>query len=127
MDTMATNKKLLISKTENFAKTSIDLLKLNMVEKTADITSSVTSGITVILIVAMFALFLNIGLGIWIGELLHSTYLGFLIVSGFYLIVAIIVYCYQDRLIKNPVSDRIVIKLLKNIDFDAELNPENYE
>jgi hypothetical protein len=127
MNTMATDKKLLISKTEKFTKTSIDLLKLNMVEKTADIVSSVTSGLTVILIVAMFTLFLNIGLGLWIGELLQSSYMGFLIVSGFYLIVAIVIYFYQDRLLKNPISDKIVVKLLKNVNLDTELNPESYE
>ena len=127
MNTMATDKKLLISKTEKFTKTSIDLLKLNMVEKTADIVSSVASGVTVILIVAMFTLFLNIGLGLWIGELLQSNYLGFLIVSGFYLIVAIVIYFYQDRLLKNPISDKTVMKLLKNVNLDTELNPESYE
>lgn len=127
MNTMATDKKLLISKTEKFTKTSIDLLKLNVVEKTADIVSSVTSGLTVILFVAMFTLFLNIGLGLWIGELLQSNYMGFLIVSGFYLIVAIVIYFYQNRLLKNPISDKIVVKLLKNVNLDAELNPENYE
>lgn len=127
MSTMATDKKLLISKAEKFTKTSIDLLKLNMVEKTADIVSSVTSGLTVILIVAMFTLFLNIGLGLWIGELLQSSYMGFLIVSGFYLIVAIVIYFYQDRLLKNPISDKIVVKLLKNVNLDKELNPESYE
>lgn len=127
MSTMATDKKLLISKAEKFTKTSIDLLKLNMVEKTADIVSSVTSGLTVILIVAMFTLFLNIGLGLWIGELLQSSYMGFLIVSGFYLIVAIVIYFYQDRLLKNPISDKIVVKLLKNVNLDTELNPESYE
>lgn len=127
MSTMATDKKLLISKAEKFTKTSIDLLKLNMVEKTADIVSSVTSGLTVILIVAMFTLFLNIGLGLWIGESLQSSYMGFLIVSGFYLIVAIVIYFYQDRLLKNPISDKIVVKLLKNINLDTELNPESYE
>jgi hypothetical protein len=53
--------------------------------------------------------------------------MGFLIVSGFYLIVAIVIYFYQNRLLKNPISDKIVVKLLKNVNLDAELNPENYE
>ncbi|MCL9806252.1 phage holin family protein [Flavobacterium amniphilum] len=127
MNTMATNKKLLISKTENFTKTSIDLLKLNMVEKTADIVSSVTSKLVILLIVAMFIFFLNIGLSLWISEILQSSYLGFLIVSGFYLIISVAVYLYQWQWLKNPISDRIVTKLLKNVNLDEELNPEHYE
>ncbi|MFC7773950.1 phage holin family protein [Flavobacterium sp. GCM10027622] len=127
MKTMATDKKLLISKTEKFTKTSIDLLKLNTVEKTADVISSVTSGLTVILIVAMFTLFLNIALGLWIGEILQSSYLGFLIVSGLYLIVALLIYVNQNRWIKKPLNDNIILKLLKNVNLDPDLNPENYE
>ena len=127
MKTMATDKKLLISKTEKFTKTSIDLLKLNTVEKTADVISSVTSGLTVILIVAMFTLFLNIALGLWIGEILQSSYLGFLIVSGLYLIVALLIYVNQNRWIKKPLNDNIILKLLKNVNLDPDLYPENYE
>ncbi|MFC4815644.1 phage holin family protein [Flavobacterium sp. GCM10023249] len=127
MKTMATDKKLLISKTEKFTKTSIDLLKLNTVEKTADVISSVTSGLTVILIVAMFTLFLNIALGLWIGEILQSSYLGFLIVSGLYLIIALLIYVNQNRWIKKPLNDNIILKLLKNVNLDPDLNPENYE
>lgn len=124
---MATNKKLLISKAENFTKTSIDLLKLNVVEKTADIISSIASNFIALLIVAMFVFFLNIGLAIWIGELLHSSYLGFLVIAAFYLLVALIAYTNKHRFFKNPISDMIVVKLLKNVNLDSELNPENYE
>jgi phosphoglycerol transferase MdoB-like AlkP superfamily enzyme len=127
MNMMATNKKLLISKTENFTKTSIDLLKLNMVEKTADVVSSVTSKLVILLIVAMFIFLLNIGLSLWISEILQSSYLGFLIVSGFYLIISVVTYLYQHKWLKNPISDRIVTKLLKNVNLDEELNPEHYE
>jgi hypothetical protein len=127
MNMMATNKKMLISKTENFTKTSIDLLKLNMVEKTADVVSSVTSKLVILLIVAMFIFLLNIGLSLWISEILQSSYLGFLIVSGFYLIISVVSYLYQHKWLKNPISDRIVTKLLKNVNLDEELNPEHYE
>jgi phosphoglycerol transferase MdoB-like AlkP superfamily enzyme len=127
MNMMATNKKLLISKTENFTKTSIDLLKLSMVEKTADVVSSVTSKLVILLIVAMFIFLLNIGLSLWISEILQSPYLGFLIVSGFYLIISVVVYYYRLQWLKNPISDKIVTKLLKNVNLDEELNPEHYE
>ena len=127
MNSMATNKKLLISKTEKFTKTSIDLLKLNMVEKTADVVSSITSKLIILLIVAMFIFFLNIGLSLWISDRLQSSYLGFLIVSGFYLIISVVAYYYQHQWLKNPISDRIVLKLLKNVNLDEELNPEHYE
>jgi uncharacterized membrane protein len=98
-----------------------------MVEKTADVVSSVTSKLVILLIVAMFIFLLNIGLSLWISEILQSPYLGFLIVSGFYLIISVVVYYYRLQWLKNPISDKIVTKLLKDVNLDEELNPEHYE
>jgi len=40
--------------------------------------------------------------------------MGFFLVSGFYFIVAIIVYLFRKTLIKIPIDNLIVSKLLKD-------------
>jgi hypothetical protein len=60
----------------------------------------------------MLTLFLNIGLGLYIGELLGQYYLGFLIVSVFYLVVAIVLYAFKVKFIETPLSNIIITKLL---------------
>jgi len=65
------------------------------------------------MVIAMFTLFINIGFGLLIGELLNAYYLGFFIVSGFYLILAFALYIFKDKLIKEPIANEVISKLLK--------------
>jgi hypothetical protein len=114
MESIATNIEKLYDKAEQYSKTSIDLIKLNAIDKTSDLISSLAVVIAISLIVAMFTLFINIGISLYIGKLLHDYYLGFMIVSVFYIVVAIVVFIYRKRLIKIPLDNIIVLNLLKS-------------
>lgn len=113
MDNIATNFEQLYNKAVLYTKTSLELAKLKAIDKTSDIISSLAVIISISMIVAMFTLFLNIGIALWIGEMLNNMSLGFLIISGFYVIVAIIVYVLRKSLIKEPIDNLIVSKLLE--------------
>ena len=115
MERVATPIDLLFEKAEDYSKTSIELLKLNVINKSADVLSSVTSLIAIGIVVALFTLFLNIGLGLYIGKLLGEYYLGFLIVSGFYFLLATIIYLLKEKYIKEKITDLIITKLITNI------------
>ena len=115
-----------IDKIEKYTNTSIDLIKLNAVEKSADVLSTLTSSIVVFIIFAMFTLFVNIGAGLFIGKLLNEYYLGFLIVSTFYLVVGVLVYYNRHKLMKTPLSNMIIIKLINKIDLDEVLENNKY-
>lgn len=69
----------------------------------------------------MFTLFINIGISLYIGALLKNTALGFFIVSGFYFILVIAVYIFRKSLIKIPIDNLIVFKLLKE---EKDLNSD---
>ena len=101
-------------KNKKYTQTSLDLLALNTVDKTADVLSSLTSRVFVAMAVAMFTLFINIGISLFIGKLLHEYYLGFLIVSAFYFIIAVVLYVFKDKLIETPITNMIITKLLKS-------------
>lgn len=113
MENTATNFDLLYEKAKKYTETSIELLKLNAIDKTAEVLSSLVSRIAITMVVAMFTLFLNIGISLYIGKLLGENYLGFLIVSAFYLLVAILLYLFKDTFIKTPISNLIIRELLK--------------
>lgn len=122
MNHFEATKDLLFDKIESYAKTTIDLAKLNAIDKTTDVVSALATKLAVILVVSMFVLFVNIGLSLWIGSMLNEYYLGFLIVSGFYLLVAILLYSFRTQLISEPISNIMLSKLLKNIDLDKILS-----
>jgi hypothetical protein len=104
---------LLFEKAEVYGKTSIELLKLNAIDKTADVVSSLAVQMATFLVVALFTLVINIGLALWLGDLLGKIYYGFFVVAGFYAAAAIIIYFFGQQWIKVPLNNSIVARLLK--------------
>ena len=113
MENKATTIEMLLEKAEDYTRTTVDLVKLTAVDKTADVMSSLLSRLAVSIVFVMFALLVNIGLSLWIGELLGKTYLGFFAVSIFYLLISIVLNIFKDEWIKIPVSNFIIVKMLK--------------
>ena len=113
MENKATTIEMLFEKAEDYTRTTVDLVKLTAVDKTADVMSSMLSRLAVSIVFVMFVLLVNIGLSFWIGELLGKTYLGFFAVSIFYLVISIVLNIFKDEWIKMPVSNFIIIKMLK--------------
>ena len=104
---------MLFEKAEDYTRTTAELLKLKAVDKTADVASSLLSRGAVFIVFVMFAFLANIGLSLLIGELLGKDYYGFLAVSSFYLIASVLLYVFRDPLIKLPVSNFIIERMLK--------------
>ena len=114
VDDMATSIDKLYEKAKKYTETSTELLALKAVDKSADVLSSLTAVILIVIVVAMFTLFINIGLSLFIGKLLNEYYLGFFMVSAFYLVLALVLYVYRNELIKSPLANLIISKLLKS-------------
>ena len=92
---------------KEFASKRLDLLKMEVTEKT-----SVTAGtITFLVLAAIAALFFiilfNIGLGLLIGYWLGNYAYGILIMAGLYLLILIIVFLSRKS-ITNSVADKII-------------------
>ena len=115
MERIATSVDTLFEKVEDYSKTSLELLQLKAVSTSADVLSSITALIAVGIVAALFTLFLNISLGLYIGKILGDYYLGFLIVSGFYLVLGALIYVLKDTVIKQKISDLVISKLVKQI------------
>jgi hypothetical protein len=113
MENKSTTIEMLFEKAEDYTRTTIDLVKLNAVDKTADVMSSLLSRLAVSIVFVMFAFLVNIGLSLWIGELLGKAYFGFFAVSSVYLLIAIVLYIFKDQWIKMPVNNFLIVKMLK--------------
>ena len=102
----------LLEKTGDFLETKVELLKLQAVDKVTGIGSSLATAIILIIVISVMLFTLNIGIAIWIGELLGEVYYGFFIVSGFYLLVALFMYLFRYQWLKKPFHDRLIKKML---------------
>jgi hypothetical protein len=101
----------LLERAEQYGKTSFNLLKLKSVAKTADITSALASRLLLVVILSLFALTLNIAIGLWLGDLIGKSYYGFLIVALFYGVIGIIVFFSHSK-IKARINDLVITQVL---------------
>ena len=113
METPATLIENLFEKVESYSMTTYELSKLKALETTTIVVTSLVSKLSVILMISMFALVLNIGVAICLGELLGKLYYGFFIVAGFYLLAGCVLHFFMHRWIKKPVSDLIIRQALQ--------------
>jgi hypothetical protein len=58
-------------------------------------------------------LFLNLGVALWLGDLLGKLFYGFFVVSGFYVIAGIVIYFFMHKWLKRIVSDYFIKHMLK--------------
>ncbi|MEO5595150.1 MAG: phage holin family protein [Chitinophagaceae bacterium] len=104
----------LISKAGEYAETKATLFKLKIADKASDTVSDAASTLVVSILFSFFLLSLSIGIALVIGEWLGKNYYGFFIVAGFYGIAGIIFHLNRKSLVKTPVSNFIITKILKN-------------
>src|SRR4051812_22257842 len=103
----------LFERAEDYAKTTIQLFKLNAVDKTAEIVSSLFSLLVVILTVVLSIVIISIGAALWIGKLLGDSFYGFFIIGAFYIILAILLNIFREQWLKYPVSNSIIKQMMK--------------
>lgn len=101
-------------------KTGFELLKLNTVDKTSDVISSLSVILVLFFVVAVFTLFVTLATGILIGKWLNDYAIGFFIISGIYVIFGLVLYVFRKKLIKIPVDNIVVYTLLKQ----KEIKPD---
>ena len=102
----------LFEKAEEYGKTSLELVKLKALNKTADVYSTIATRGIVALPLIMFVAVLTIGVSIWLGELLGKLYYGFFCVAGFYGVVWAILYLLMRHSIKKRIGDAFVYQIL---------------
>ncbi len=102
----------LFERAEEFGKTSLELIKLKAMDKTAEIVSTSVSRGAVILFFSMFTVIVNIGIALWLGDILGKSYYGFFCVAGFYGVIGSVLYFFMHDWIKKRVSNSLISQML---------------
>lgn len=103
----------LFERAEDYSKTTIELFKLNAVDKSAEIVSSLFSRLVVIMTVVLSILIISIGVALWLGKLLGDAFYGFFIIGAFYALIAILLHLFRHQWLKYPISNSIIKQMLK--------------
>ena len=103
----------LIEKADIYARTTLDIYKYNTIYKSTDIFSSLVVKIALSVVFIIFSFMIPIALALWIGEELGKVYYGFLVIAAAYLLLGLLIFVFRKAMIKNPVSNFIISKTLK--------------
>src|SRR5438045_3534314 len=103
----------LFERTEHFTRTSADLYKLESIDKSADVISTLMARLAVVTALVLFFLIVNIGIALWLGEAIGKVYYGFFIVAGFYAVIGVVLHFAASKWIKVPLQNLIITQALK--------------
>lgn len=95
-----------------YIRTHFKLLQLQFTERVAVLSAGLINYL-IVGIASLFCLFfLSISLGIYLSILLENYLLGFLLVSGFYLLMIFILLLSNKNLVQKPIINMLISKLL---------------
>jgi hypothetical protein len=94
----------------------INLFKLEAFEKTAKVTAALFSLMVMALLAFFLLFFMSMSAGFYLGNLFGSMGLGFLAVTGFYLLLFALVLFKRKAWIENKVVDTIIEELTRKED-----------
>ena len=98
----------------------LKLIKLETFEKIAKVTAVLFSSLVVALLGFFLLFFLSMSLGFFLGNIFDSMALGFLTVTGLYLILFVLVLFMKKDLMENILIERIIGELTKKEDEDEQ-------
>lgn len=91
-----------------YVQKQIELFKLESAEKVAKSTSSIITLAVIGFLATLVTIMLSIAIGFAIGEMVGSYALGFLVITGFYTLVALLVYYFKRQLVTNPILSTVL-------------------
>lgn len=113
METSSNIFESLFEKAETFGRTTYELSKLKALETTTVVASTLVARLSVVLMMSIFILVFNIGVALYLGDLLGKSYYGFFIVAAFYLVAGIVLHFFLHKWIKKPLADLIITQALQ--------------
>lgn len=102
----------LISRVEDFGKTSLELIKLQAIERSSKIASSTVANGIFFWVFNLCIVLLNIGAALWLGEITGKIYLGFIFLAGFYAFLTLIFYFFVLGYVKKCVAESFISKFI---------------
>lgn len=105
--------KSLLDSAEDYVRTSYELFKLKAIDKATDSASMIISRALAFFVFFMFILMASLALALYIGSILGKTWLGFLIVAGFYGLVGVILFFFTHNWFRKIIGNAIVKQALK--------------
>lgn len=108
MDDTSLNISALFEKITDLGKTSIELIKLKAIDKTAQVASSLIALIVFWIFGSLVFVLLNIGAALLLGSALGSAAYGFIALAAFYSLIALLYKVFLSKLTQRSIQNFII-------------------
>lgn len=98
---------------KEYVNNRVDSLKLSIAERLSNVVADMIAGAVAAVVFLFFLVFVSLAGAYALSLWLDRMYAGFLIVGGFYLLMAMVVWLTRERLIRIPVMNNIIRQLFK--------------
>ncbi|MCB0476185.1 MAG: phage holin family protein [Flavobacteriaceae bacterium] len=93
---------------KHYISTQRDLMKLDFAERSARLISGLVLGFSFAIIGLLVIGFISVAFALLIGQWLGSVPLGFVSISGIYLLLGLIVFWFRKVLLVEPVLSKVI-------------------
>lgn len=119
---IADNISEVIDASRKYVEANLKLFKLSLLERLSKVVSLIISTTLVMMVGSLFVLFLSLSIAVFIGDLLNSRALGYLVMALFFLLIVIFLWIKRKTLVINPV-----IRSLNDIVFTDDEKEEEQD
>jgi hypothetical protein len=102
----------LIDQLKEYAETQIKLAKYEVIEKSSKFIGSLIIDLIVLIGFVLTFLFLSFALAFYLSRVFNSHYAGFGCVAGLYLLMAIILIVFKDK-VQRPIANFFIRKFFQ--------------
>jgi hypothetical protein len=94
----------------DYVDTQLDILKLQAISKGGTAASGAIVGIGLAFLGIFILMFLSFSAAYAISSATEKQFLGFLIVAGFYIVLAVLLVAFREKLITLPIINSLLAK-----------------
>lgn len=95
---------------KEYVDTNYELIKLEVIDYSSDISSGIISKLVVSVMFVFFTFFISLYGAYYFSDIIGINHIGFVIIGGFYLLLAIIFYLSRKSLLERPVRNNFIRK-----------------
>lgn len=103
-----------------YVNTRVSQVKLSLAEKVSNLAATMIAMLLSALVFFLFLTLLCVAGALLIGQWLGSIWLGFLIVSGFVLLIGLLLWLAKDRLFRIPIMNALIEAMFENEEADEK-------
>ena len=98
---------------KDYLNTSAELFELRTKQSMVTVLSDTLASLVIALFIFVFMLFASIAVAFYLGTMIGKTYMGFVIVAGFYLIIGLFLWAGKEKLLNKPISNVMIKQIFK--------------